>query len=187
MNSRFNLNNLTKHQLPSIAIVALTWAILYKLNNFALSSLSVTSFISWIFIPAGLRLLAILLLNRTAAIAGLFIGALITGFSLQLELIDWIVISAISATSPYLAIEVAHYFLPIKGKVCELSVGQIFTMSLSLAVYNAVLHNVYFYLFHFTHRFWINTFEMLTGDFIGAFFVVYIFSITCKYFKLHKA
>lgn len=187
MNSRFNLNNLTKHQLPSIAIVALAWVVLYKLNNVVLSSLSVTNFISWIFIPAGLRLLAILLLNRVAAIAGLFIGALITGFSLHLELIDWIVISAISAASPYLAIEVAHYFLPISGKVCEISMGQIFTMSLSLAVYNAVLHNVYFFLFHFTHRFWISTFEMFTGDFIGALFLVYIFSIALKHFKLNQA
>jgi len=187
MNSGFNLNNLTKHPLPTITFVALAWVMLYKLNTIAFSRLSVTNFISWIFVPAGLRLLAVLLFNRTAAIAGLFIGALITGFSLQVELIDWIIISTISATSPYLAIEVANYFLPINCKVCELSLGQILTMCLSLAIYNAVLHNVYFYLFQFTHQFWLNTFEMFTGDFIGAFVVVYIFSATVKHLKLNKA
>jgi len=180
---RFNLSKLARQPLPSIITVALAWVFLYKLNNIVFSRLAITNFISWVFVPAGLRLLAVLLFNRLAAIAGLFIGAIVTGLSLQIGLTDLIVISAISATSPYLAIEVANHFLPLNHNVYELNLAQVLTMCTCLAIYNSVLHNVYFFLFEFTHQFWANALGMFTGDFIGAFLVVYLFLVIVKKFK----
>jgi hypothetical protein len=43
----------------SAIAVALLWVLLFRLNRWALSSFDVTVFISWIFLPAAIRMLAV--------------------------------------------------------------------------------------------------------------------------------
>ena len=44
----------------SAIAVALLWVLLFRLNRWAFSSIDVTVFISWIFLPAAIRMLAIM-------------------------------------------------------------------------------------------------------------------------------
>ena len=57
--------------------VAIAWTLLFKLNMWLFKSLEVNQFVSWVFLPAFIRILSVLLFGW-AAVVGLIVGAIIT-------------------------------------------------------------------------------------------------------------
>ena len=163
-------------------MVSIAWVLLFHLNDFVFSTLEISSLINWVFIPAGLRLVAILLFKRDA-IAGLFIGALITGMDSQLHFVSLITISLLSAVNPYIAFKVSNSLLKVKASLLELTPNQLLLMSMVSAFFNTIFHNLYFYFSGLTQEFWVNSVKMFTGDFIGCLIVLYAFSLSIKFFK----
>jgi hypothetical protein len=135
-----------------------------------------------VFIPSGLRLVAILLLNRSA-IAGLFVGALITNIDSQLHIANITSISLISAVNPYIAFKISNLLLKVKSSLTELTPNQLLLMSVLSAFFNTFSHNLYFYFTGFTEEFWMNSLKMFTGDLLGCLLVLYTFSLSIKFFK----
>ena len=150
-----------KFQLIIIAIVSIAWVLLFNLNDFVFSTLKISTFINWVFIPAGLRLVAVLLFNRNA-IAGLFIGALIKGMDSEMNFASLIIISLISAANPYIAFKVANSLLNVKTSLLALTPNQLLLMSMVSALFNTTFHNLYFFFTGLTHEFWMNSAKMFT-------------------------
>jgi hypothetical protein len=129
-----------------------------------------------------LRLIAILLLNRSA-IAGLFVGALITNIDSPLHIANITSISLISAVNPYIAFKISNLLLKVKSSLTELTPNQLLLMSVLSAFFNTFSHNLYFYFTGFTEEFWMNSLKMFTGDLLGCLLVLYTFSLSIKFFK----
>jgi len=125
--------------------IALSWVLLFKANGLIFSYFEQSHFISWLFLPAGVRLIATLLFGKVA-ILGLFAGALISGLPLNLNFISLATLSLISAINPYISINVTKYFLGIDDMLNDLSLKYLLMLSLASALFNGLCHNLYFIL-----------------------------------------
>jgi len=84
-------------------MVSLTWILLFYLNALIFQTLSINHLVSWIFLPACIRLLSVLIFEW-AGVFGLFLGALVTSVG-QIS-----TISILGYWRSYLRL--AHIFLP---------------------------------------------------------------------------
>lgn len=143
------------------------WRINYNLSPRFISN----DFIYWIFLPSGLRLISVLLLDFDAVI-GLFIGRLITSEDLP-DIPSIICISLISSIAPYLAYLYAKYKLDLKKSLIDMSGKQLLLTTLIFAFINSTLHNAYFYITKQQYDFWEDIFVMFVGDFTGSLLVIF--------------
>jgi len=172
------------YRLIPVLTVAIAWVLIYKLNDVVFQVLEVSSLITLIFLPAGIRLISILLLHYNAVI-GLFIGALITNIHPEISLENIFIISLISAVNPYIAYISSNALLNVKPTLQALTSKHLLLMSFIYALFNAVSHNIYFYFSAITDEFLMNTLMMFTGDLIGTILVLYLFSVLYKLFRKH--
>ncbi len=91
-------NHISKAALCIFGVV-LAWVCFFRLNSFIFSYLEETQFINRIFIPSGIRLVSVLLLDELAVV-GLFIGAIITSPVFSINMTETLVIGLISALNP---------------------------------------------------------------------------------------
>lgn len=171
-----------QYHLISVSIVALSWILIFRLNNFLFSQIEELSLTNWIFLPAGLRLISILLFGFNAVV-GLLIGNLITITHLDLKSDYVFFISLISAINPYLAFQISKSLLKVNITLVGLTTRQLLLMCIIYAFVNSLSHNVYFYFTGINQEFLINTIKMLIGDLIGSLLVIYIFSMSIKLSK----
>lgn len=153
--------------------VALTWVALFELNAYWFEFLAVSPYISWVFLPAALRVLAVLLF-KTRGVLGLFLGALITNASLWGS--EWwnaLALSAVSALSPALALWLGVRWLDLMPTLDGLKGWQLLALSALAAVSNSVLHGLLFYAIEHEMP-WHNVIVSMTvGDFAGTLMVLY--------------
>lgn len=161
--------------------VATAWVLLFRLNTVIFSYFETSKFINWIFIPAGVRLISVLLFGLYG-VAGLFVGALITGTQANLDANTIIAISLISAINPYLAINVTRYCLKVDKLMQGLNAKQLLTISFFAALFNGLSHNLYFHLY-IKKSCILNFINMFVGDFIGSLIVLYTFALSIKWLR----
>jgi len=161
-----------KESLIPIAAVTIAWIVLWKMNYYLSPRLVSNDFIYWIFLPSGLRLIAVLLVDFDAVI-GLFIGRLITSEDLS-DIPSAICISLISSIAPYVAYLIAKHKLDLKKSLTNMTGKQLFMMTLIFAFINSVLHNAYFYITKLEYDFWRDIFAMFIGEFTGSLLVIFI-------------
>ena len=161
--------------------VATAWVLLFRLNTVIFSHFETSKFINWVFIPAGVRLVSILLFGLYGVV-GLFLGALITSSQEGLNLDTAIIISLISAINPYLAINFAKYCLKVDSLMQGLNAKQLLTISFFAALFNGISHNLYFHLYIRKSSIF-NCINMFIGDFIGSLIVLYTFAFLIKWLR----
>ena len=130
------------------------------------------------FLPAGLRLVAVLLFGLHG-VMGLFFGAMVTGLPLGLDTQTTVTISLISAVNPYLAINTTKYCLKIDRLMTGLNAKQLLSISFFAALFNGLSHNLYFHT-HIHESTLGNCFTMFIGDFLGALILLYAFALGIK-------
>lgn len=157
-----------------VAVVVLLWTLLFELNHWLFSSVEQTPFISWMFLPAALRVLAVLLLGWRG-VAGLFLGALLTHRPEQgLDLLDTLALPALSAGTPWLAVLCARRWLGIAPDLSGLSFGQLWVIATLGAVSSTALHNAYFSTRSAGHDWLAGFLPMLAGDMLGTLVLLYL-------------
>lgn len=159
--------------------VAIAWLVFFKLNFLFFSYFEKSHYINWVFIPAGVRLISVLLFDEYA-IVGLFIGALITSVGMIESPTEAVVLSLISAINPYLAVVLTKRILKVHTMLNGLSGKQLVVMSFFAAIFNCLTHNLYFYLNNPEQYQWFSCISMFTGDFAGILIVLYLFALTLK-------
>lgn len=130
------------------------------------------------FLPAGLRLVAVLLFGLYGVI-GLFFGAMVTGLPLGLDTQTTITISLISAVNPYLAINTTKYCLKIDRLMTGLNAKHLLSISFFAALFNGLSHNLYFHT-HIHETTLENCITMFAGDFLGSLILLYAFALGIK-------
>lgn len=173
------LNEQILYHLISITSIALAWVLLFKFNTLLFSYFEISHLINWIFLPAGLKLMAVLLFNIDALI-GIFIGSLATALELNMHSRNVVFVSMISAVSPYVAFLFTRCCLKIKLSLHGLTTQQLLMMCLIYALLNALLHNLYFFHTGMTQKFFSSTLNMFIGDLLGAILMFYAFSLSIK-------
>lgn len=126
-----------------IAGVACLWLLLFRLNAFLFEGLAHSSRAHWIFLPAALRIIALLLFDEVGA-AGLVLGAYLTlqhGDSDKLP--DALLLPLTSAVAPWIAIAFWRRTFGIKRSLAGLRPRDIVALSLGCAVMNSALLNLY--------------------------------------------
>lgn len=161
--------------------VALTWVLFFKLNMMFFSHFESSKFINWVFIPAGIRLIAVLLFGFYGVI-GLFIGAMMTSHYVGIGFDTAIMVSLISGINPYLSITATKYCLKVDALMRGMDAKQLLTLSFFAALFNGLSHNLYFHLFMGKGSI-ADCINMFIGDLIGSLIVLFSFSLLIKWLR----
>jgi len=174
----------TQTQLLTMAAsaiaVALLWVLLFRLNRWAFSSIDVMIFISWIFLPAAIRMLAVMACDWVGAL-GLFGGALFTSqIDPAADLTDGILLAFLSATGPLVAFWFCTRLLSLPSNLTGLTAKQLLVFATMGAVFNSVPHNIYFYLSGRMTSPIEGLVPMFLGDLLGTVVMLYVVSFALR-------
>jgi hypothetical protein len=166
--------------LASGLIVVLLWTGLFYLNEWLFSAVSLSSVINWIFLPAAIRMLAVMALGWIGVV-GLFIGALLTtDIVTHSGWHDAIVIASLSALGPFVAVHACKQWLGISEDLSGLRPAQLLIFSLAGGVCNVVPHNIYFFFSGYTQDLFSGMVPMFVGDLLGTLVILYVASLALK-------
>ena len=181
------LKNIWK--IPAIIVVcsALAWIGAYMIQNRFLPFFSHSPGIDLLFIPSGVRLIAIMIGGIWAAV-GVSLGSLfLTGPEFQtMQVVTILAIAACSGLCPYLALRVSLRATGVDAGLKQLTPALLPVISLGVAVGSSLQHNLLFSLLGLEQwsGFTDHVLAMATGDFLGILLaVVVVFLILRAYRK----
>lgn len=160
--------------LAQLTLIAGCWVFLYILNDWLFDHVAISQYASWVFLPAALRMLAVLLCGWTGVL-GLFVGSFITGYYTH----DFtnpgmvIVLAGLSALAPMIAYLVCARLFGLRADLQGLSSSQLVVLSVAVALVGSVLHNLHFVSIGATNAFGETFIAMFVGDLIGTFAMLY--------------
>jgi hypothetical protein len=164
--------SIEKQWVPAL-LVALTWILLFKINTWLFNSVEVNSHISWVFLPAFLRMVAAMVW-RWSGVAGLFMGGLITS-SIWTggSVVNASALAALSALGPLLAVTLCTKWLGLNARFEGLKAIHVLQFAAIGALVNALLHNLYFYASGMQPSSMEGVLPMMVGDLLGTLVVLY--------------
>ena len=159
--------------------VAIAWTLLFKLNMWAFKSLEVNHFVSWIFLPAFIRILSVLLFGW-AAVIGLIIGAIITSNPADIGHSTPYVLAMISGVGPMIAVRFCEYVLKLPPTLIGIRPSHLFIFAITGAFVNVSLNGYYFALHQLPSHPITCLSPMFIGDMLGSIIMLYVASFTLK-------
>ena len=160
--------------------VAAIWVGLFELNEIFFETIGVTKYISWIFLPAAIRMISVMLLDWIGA-AGLFLGALVTNASLLSQnLSEAVALAGLSCIGPVLAVAFCTRWLRIPANLSGLGLRQLTLFGLVGALCNVIPHNIYFYLSDRMRSPLDGVIPMFVGDLVGTVIVLYACALVLR-------
>jgi hypothetical protein len=123
--------------------VAVSWWLLYGLNEHLFAGAFLNEYISWVFLPAALRLVAVLLFGWSG-VAGLFLGAWLTQDpSPAADPFQGLTLALISAVAPWAAAQVVLRAMAIPRDLAGLSLPQLAALAAASSATSVALHHAY--------------------------------------------
>lgn len=182
--SQRSLAQCAAHTAPQCLGVMLVWALLYQFNMWAFESLAVNPFVSWIFLPAFIRMVSVLLFGW-AGVAGLILGALMT--SPPTEIAHSLPLAFISGFAPMLAFKICQFGLKLSGTLKGLRASDLLILALVGSFICVTLNGVYFAHHHLPADLITCLAPMLLGDMIGNLMMLYLAAIVLRAMtRLHR-
>jgi hypothetical protein len=161
--------------------VGIVWILLFKLNQTLFTSVGFSTHIAWIFLPAAIRMVSVMVLEWVA-VPGLFLGALVTSDPTDYShFADAIVLSGMSAVGPMLAFLLCTRWLKLPDSLEGLNLRQLTVFGLVGALCNVIPHNIYFYLSDRMETPFSGVTPMFIGDVSGTLIVLYVAALILKY------
>lgn len=154
------------------AVAAVVFLGSFHLNDWFFTHFQLSDAISWIFMPAAIRLILVLLFGIWGAL-GLWIGSFV-----QLYFIagDGIVYSALvawlSAFCPYIAVQIGLRWFKLPANLQGLRASHLIDLSVLASVTSVVPHNFLFYAFGRVDSPWSGMVPMFIGDLVGTTIVL---------------
>lgn len=156
------------------AVTMAAWIFLYQLNAWWFDALDWAAGVNWIFLPAAVRLLAVLLFGSAGAV-GLFMGGLFT--MSVIEEAPWpkvLGIAGVSALAPLLAIGLMLQRLRLPSSLCGLGTRHLILLALASAASSVLLHNLYYWYSQHRADPLSGLLPMFAGDIAGTVIVLYL-------------
>ncbi len=165
-------------QLLMIALSSVFFLILWHVNGWLFNQLEWIVGVHWIYLPAGARLLCVLLFRTPGAI-GVGLGSWLAGtyHLANSDPVYTLIISFLSAFSPYLVyltLNIRHNF---SASLAGLTPVLLLQCCFLLSIISACLHHVWFVFYGHADTSWHSLLVMAMGDFIGAILLLYFVKI----------
>lgn len=177
---------LSHYRLSTVAMilfvlgVALGWFALFELNTWLFSRIHLSGFISWIFLPAAIRMLAVMVGGWAGAL-GLFLGAILTNLSLlKYEPFNIVILAGLSTLGPLVAFNLCTRWLKLPQDLAGLQRSQLLVFAVAGAIFNTIPHNFYFYFTGLSPDAWSGVIPMFVGDLAGTLIVLYLASVALR-------
>lgn len=154
-----------------IAVAAAIWIGFFKFNTWFAAYIDLSPVISWVFLPAAVRLISVMLLGWRGFVA-LFIGALVTNHAFD-TLAHSLVVAVLSAGGPLLALTIGRRWLGLRSSLQGLTPAGLFQLAVLAASCNAVPHNAFFWLIGLAEDPLAGIGPMFIGDLLGILIVLY--------------
>lgn len=169
-------------KLAVVTGIALSWFLLSQLNSWLFASLEHSSRADWIFLPASLRPLSILLFGRTGTV-GLIIGSYLTIQGTTDEFAA-ITLAIILGVSPWGAVSFGKAILDIPQSLAGLRGRHIVLLCFLCAATNAVTLNACLWLLGQHESGMIQLATIFIGDMAGS--MVVLFAISMVLARVHS-
>jgi hypothetical protein len=180
---KLNLNS----KIFIVLAITCAWCSTYYLNEWLFSQFTlIENFISWVFVPAAIRVIAVLLAVWLGVI-GLFLGSAVTfmfASGYEPMSMNILVLAAISSVAPMMALLTCAKYLNIQNSLKGLSASNLFVFCAVCAMFSVLPFNVAYYYFGFSINILDGIGPMFIGDFLGMLIVLYIIRLTFP--KLQK-
>lgn len=160
-------------------IIALLWIVLFRLNNWLFTATSISQHINWIFMPAALRVVSVLLFGATGA-TGLILGALVTSDSSNV--FDAIALATLSGLCPYVSVAICTHLFKLPRDLGGLTSRQLLSFALAGGTFSVIMHHLYFYSRLQVVYFLDGAGAMLIGDIAGTLILLYVVNLSIKFF-----
>jgi hypothetical protein len=157
-----------------ISIAAILYAASFLINSYAMGAFSFSLGVSWVFLPAGLRLLLTLLLDKNGAI-GIAIAsiAISLGFYFEDPILG-IGAGIISGLAPYIAKLLVFPDGDSSRDLSQLDAKKLLNCVFIFSVVSPIMHQAWYSLHNKEGLFFEELGVMIIGDLIGTLIVIYI-------------
>lgn len=157
----------------------------FALNEFLFGFLEHAKGINWVFLPAGFRVLLVLLLGIPGAV-GIALGSLWLNAD-QLPVLGpmpMLLTSIVSGFSPWCV----KYAMEMRGilhrELSDISSARLLQFVLLYAMVNAIVHQLIFWQFSLTgSQPWVGVWPMFVGDMVGALVILYVFKMGLRWLR----
>jgi hypothetical protein len=153
-----------------VLLVACVWVIFYHLSIDVLAYFAFNDETFWVFLPAGIRLVAVILFGWLGVV-GLFIGNVLTPDDFPLGHV--LLLSAVSALSPKLALISGRRLLHLPPTLTSLNPFHLLVLALMASCYNALMRVGLMQLLGHSQPLF-NLLPMFVGDLVGTFIIFYL-------------
>ena len=172
-----DLKTWPKVRLPVVIGATLAWVALFKLNALAFSSLEHSLRAHWIFLPAALRVISVVLYEQAGAI-GLAVGAYLTLPRGESTDLPWELMLAMSSgLAPLVGVQLCRRVIALDQNLVGLTGKHIALLSVVTALVNSALVNGCMVIAHRWHGDFEQIATIVVGDVAGAAVVLAIISI----------
>ncbi len=161
-------------QLSMIVVTILAFIALLAVNEILFARLEFAPGINWIYLPAGLRLLCVLLFGTAGAIGLLIASWLVCFFYFfQDNYLRSFMGGVLAAAAPYFVYRVAQRFYGLDINLINLSPQRLLVCVLAYALASPLLHHLWFASQGQTGNLWSGFVVMAIGDLLGTLIVIY--------------
>jgi len=166
-----------------ISIAAILYAASFLINSYVMGSFSFSLGVSWVFLPAGLRLLLTLLFDKNGA-TGIAIAsiAISLGFYFEDPVLG-VGAGIISGLAPYIAKLLVFRDAQSSSDLSQLDAKQLLNCIFVFSVVSPLMHQAWYSLHHKDGLFFEHLGVMIIGDLIGTFIVIYLAKATIFLYK----
>ncbi len=157
-----------------IAAVALAYVLCFKLNEWVFSVAKVSDHISWVFLPAAIRMLAVLLLGW-AGVAGLYLGSLsMLGATFTVDPVEALIIAAISSVPCLVAARIVQRLQGVSSDLSGMTGRQLLIFGVAGGLASSAAHTVYFAVTAHSTAPLAGFLPMFVGDTVGTLIMLYL-------------
>lgn len=170
--------------LFGVASAAFAYVVFFDVNAWLFSTFKVSENISWVFLPAAIRMIAVLLAGW-AGVAGLFIGSLAVDVPKFLaDPAHALTLATLSSVPSIFAAQAVRHVLKIPGDLRGMTGRDLLCFGLAGGLANSAAHTVYF-IARAGHQEPISGFvPMFVGDTIGMLLMLYVGALGLRHVRL---
>ncbi len=161
-------------------LVGGSYALLFYFNNVIFSSLTVSSVVSWLYLPAGLRLLGVLLAGKSGAL-----GIVVASFGIYLTsnspglvgeaVFEAFVVGLVSGGAPYICFVIARQWGALAPSLLGLRFRDLIVLTLIFAALSSVSHQIFYSVIGVVTNPFEQLIPMFVGDLLGSLVVLLVF------------
>ena len=164
----------------AVVFIAALWGFVYNINAWLFENLEITSHVNWIFLPAAIRLISVMVLGWPAAI-GLFLGSmLLLPQSPGITFTELTSLSILNAAGPMLAVGFCMRWLGMPADLRGIRPAHLAVFSVFGALCNVIPQRLYMWSANKINSPLDEIVPMFIGDLFGTVILLYIVAVLLR-------